>query len=260
MEEIHLHEWPANWKSVDVDRDDFLSSVLADMREEFYDKQSDYHDKVAKLEFDAKISRCEAVKKEDDLLRDTNAIRWPVPMPFYVLQAAREFNHSCKKICLNTTDDKIKTFFVEMEMYVVNRFATQAFTTEELWYMYQRLVIDCKWVHTWIDCNYNTWIDSKHLHTGIGFQDVCGASSKLIAAVHRALRKQDKEDRSSLGMEEMYHSDSSEMSECKDNDDLGDDLLGDNDTYEAKVEWDGVWVQWRHGKWGQVQPPHEKAA
>jgi hypothetical protein len=248
MGENYVHEWPAEWDAIDIERDEFLSETKADMREEFYDNQSDHRAKVAKLQFDARISRCEAAKKKDDARRSANDLRWPVPLPPYVLQTAREFNHSCKQIYLTTTDDKIENFFIETEQRVVKRFATQAFTTEELWYMYQRLIDDCKWVHTWIDFNY--------LHTDERCQNVCGASSKLIAAVHRALRKQDKQDRKSDGIAEMYHSDSSdEMSECQDS-----DVQSDNDTYDTKVEWNGVWVQWKKGKWGQVQPPHEKAA
>jgi hypothetical protein len=249
MGENYVHEWPAEWEAIDIERDEFLSEEKADMREEFYDKQSDHRAKVAKFEFDARISRCEAEKKKDDARRSAKELRWPVPLPPYVLQTAREFNHSCKQVYLTTTDDKIKKFFMETEQRVVRRFATQAFTEVELWYMYQRLIVDCKWVHTWIDyrCTENV------------FQDVCGASSKLIAAIHRALHKQAKNPTTcnSNDITQMYYlSDSSEeMSECQDNDDMSD-----NDTYDTKVEWKGVWVQWKHGKWGQVEPPHEKAA
>lgn len=249
MEKMYEHQWPTEWDVVDDERDAYLAERKDDMREEWCEKQRSFREKVANAKHSFKMTQCaEVMQTENDANRQINEIRWPMPLPLYVLQAAREFKDSCKKMYLRPMADVgTITFFQKMEERVVSLFTKLAFSTESLWYMFQVLMVDCKWVHTWVN---------HELHPpGEMFHDVCGTSSQLLAAIQRALRKQDMEDRRSDGIAEIDYesSDDEENMEC-------DDLESDDETYETNVEWEGVFVQWKFGKWGQVQGTHHKTA
>ena len=240
MDIAPLHEWPSEWNFEDLDRDAFLAEVKAEMREEWLEEKRDIK---AEEVYNARLKAAKAEEKAAELhaIRNTNELKWPVPMPQYVLNAARDFNRSCQKIYLNTTDERDKEFFQGAEKRLVELFATSAYTAEMLWLMYQKMFDVTQAV------SYGTMGTTGHSDTGGLFKDVRDKATLLSTAMYNANRAHDRLDRASDGIADVYHYDQGESSDEDD-----EEFESDDETYDGIVEYDGVQVQCIRGKWGRV--------